>query len=147
MADARVTLDGNLTADPELKFSNSGKAIANLSVAVQHRSQSEDKPTSFFNVVAWGELGEHTAKSLTKGDRVVVTGQLRQRSWEAKDGTKRSAVEVWADEVSPSLRFSDVKLGGDDNKPSNQNQNRGGNRNTSRTTTDNSPDYDYEEPF
>lgn len=135
MADARVTMDGNLTRNPELKFNSGGKAVANLGIAVEHRSQAEKKPVSFFNIVAWGELGEHVAASLTKGQHVVVTGQLRQRSYES-NGEKKSVVEIWADEVSPSLRFDDVTIGESKTR-------------TQSKPSSSSPDYGggYEEPF
>lgn len=110
-----VTLVGNLTRDPELRFTPSGQPIANLGMAVNRMwtdrvSNERKEATSFFNVVAWGSLGENAAECLAKGDRVVVTGRLEQRSWETQDGDKRSVVEVVADEIGPSLRWATAEV-------------------------------------
>jgi len=111
-----VTIVGNLTRDPELRFISSGAATANLSIAVNRKwmnkqtSQWEEQ-VSFFDVVCWRELAENVSESLTKGTRVTVTGRLEQRSWEdPKDGAKRSKVEIVADEVSPSLRWATANV-------------------------------------
>lgn len=110
-----VTLVGNLVDDPELRFTPSGVAMAKLRIAVNRRwrdrqSGEWQEDTSFFNVVVWGEHGENVADSLTKGDRVIVTGRLDQRSWETDQGDKRSVVEVIADEVGPSLRWATAEI-------------------------------------
>jgi single-strand DNA-binding protein len=108
-----ITLVGNLTRDPEIKYSTAGNAIANLGLAVNYRKKVgddwEDDP-SFFNITAFGELGEHVADSLNKGARVVVVGRLTQRTWETDEGDKRSAVDIIADEVSPSLRWATASV-------------------------------------
>lgn len=105
-----TTLVGNLTRDPELRFTTGGRGVATFGLAVNRRWKGKDdqwqEQTSFFNVVAWGDMGENAATSLTKGSRVVVTGRLEQRSWETPDGEKRSVVEVVADEIGPSLRWA-----------------------------------------
>ena len=106
-----VILLGNITRDPELRFIASGQANASFGLAVNRRwfnktTQQYDEQASFFNVVAWGELGENLAESITKGARVVVTGRLEQRSWETDSGEKRTVIEVVADEVAPSLRWA-----------------------------------------
>lgn len=109
MSDNTVTIVGNLTRDPELRFTTSGRANASFGLAVNRRYQQNNEwveQTSFFNVVAWGELAEHASASLTKGTRVVVFGRLEQRAYETKEGEKRSVVEVIADEVAPSLRWA-----------------------------------------
>jgi len=109
MADSTVTLVGNLTRDPELRFTTGGRGQASFGLAVSRRYQVNNEwqeQTSFFNIVAWGTLGENIAASLTKGTRVIVTGRLEQRSYETKEGEKRSVVEVIADEIGPSLRWA-----------------------------------------
>lgn len=109
MTDSTVTLTGNLTRDPELRFIPSGAAIATFGLAVNRRRKVGDQwedEVSFFDVVTWRELAENVAESLTKGTRVVVTGYLTQRQWETDDGEKRSRVEVQAAEVGPSLRWA-----------------------------------------
>jgi single-strand DNA-binding protein len=108
-----VSLVGNLTREPELRYTTSGRGVASFGLAVNRRYQSNgewQEQTSFFNVVAWGDLGENCAASLTKGARVVVTGRLEQRSWETDGGDKRSVVEVVADEVGPSLRWAQATV-------------------------------------
>ncbi len=113
MADSTVTLVGNITKDPELRFTGGGRAIASFGIAVNRRYQVNNEwqeQTSFFNVVAWGSLGENAAASLTKGTRVMVTGRLEQRSYETQDGEKRSVVEVVADELGPSLRWARAEI-------------------------------------
>jgi hypothetical protein len=93
-ADNHTTIVGNLVEDPELRFTNTGIAVANLRVAVTQRIQQDgqwrDGDTSFFKVNMWRGQAEHLADSLGKGDRVMVTGRLRQRSWETSEGDKRS---------------------------------------------------------
>ena len=111
MADSTVTVVGNVTRDPELRFTPSGQAIATFGLAVNRRwqnrqSQEWEEQTSFFNVVCWREQAENVSESIGKGARVVVTGRLEQRSWETNEGEKRSKVEIVADEIGPSLRFA-----------------------------------------
>jgi single-strand DNA-binding protein len=111
---SNVTLIGNITRDPELRYTASGQAIATFGVAVNRRwqnrqSQAWEESTSFFDIVCWGDLGTNVADSLSKGDRVIVSGRLEQRSWESQDGEKRSKIEVIADEVGPSVRWATAK--------------------------------------
>jgi single-strand DNA-binding protein len=108
---SNVTLIGNITRDPELRYTAGGQAIATFGIAVNRRwqnrqSQAWEESTSFFDVVCWGDLGTNVADSLGKGDRVLVSGRLEQRSWETQDGEKRSKIEVVADEVGPSVRWA-----------------------------------------
>jgi len=113
MAENTVTVIGNITRDPELRFTNAGQAIATMGVAVNRRFQRNgqwEENTSFFNVTCWGQLGENVSASLGKGTRVIVTGRLEQRSWETQEGEKRSVVEIVADEVAPSLRWATVEV-------------------------------------
>jgi single-strand DNA-binding protein len=111
--DTHVTITGNLTEDPELRFTPGGAAVANIRVAVTSRVKDgdgwRDGETSFFQVTAWRTLAENVAESLTKGARVMVFGPLRQRSWETDAGERRSVVEVQAEEVGPSLRWATAK--------------------------------------
>jgi single-strand DNA-binding protein len=109
-SDNQVVLVGNLTADPELKFTNNGVAVANFRLAVTPRvrdgEQWRDGETSFFRINVWRQQAEHLGDSLGKGDRAIVTGRLRTRSWETPEGEKRSVTEVEADEVGASLKFA-----------------------------------------
>ncbi len=113
MADNTVTLVGNVTRDPELRFTNSGLATATFGLAVNRRKQTPqgewEEQTSFFNVVCWREMAENVSASLAKGSRILVTGRLEQRSWE-QNGEKRSTVEVIADEIGPSLRWATAEV-------------------------------------
>jgi single-strand DNA-binding protein len=113
MADNTVTLVGNLTRDPELRFTGGGRAVASFGIAVNRRYQVNgewQEQTSFFNVVAWGQLGENAAASLTKGARIIVSGRLEQREYQTQQGEKRTVVEINADEVGPSLRFATAQV-------------------------------------
>ncbi|HLU41884.1 MAG TPA: single-stranded DNA-binding protein [Microthrixaceae bacterium] len=110
-----VELIGNITRDPELRFTPSGAAVANFGLAVNRRWRNQqtnewEEATSFFDVVCWRELAENVTESLTKGARVIVSGRLDQRSWETQDGERRSKVEVVADEVGPSLRWATAQV-------------------------------------
>ena len=111
MADSTVTIVGNVTRDPEIRYTAGGAAKATFGVAVGRRWQNRqtnewEEQTSFFNVVCWREMAENVSESIGKGLRVVVTGRLEQRSWETDNGDKRSVVEIVADEVGPSLRWA-----------------------------------------
>jgi single-strand DNA-binding protein len=106
-----ASLVGNTTRDVELRYTNTGKAVASFGMAVGSRrkndaGQWEDGDTSFYDVTCWGTLAENVAESITKGTRVVVSGRLQQRSWEDKEGNKRSKVEVVADAIGPDLLWA-----------------------------------------
>lgn len=109
------TIIGNLTTDPELRFTQSGLAVANFTVASTprtfDRASGEWTPgdTLFMRCTIWRQPAEHVAESLRRGDRVIVAGRLRQRSFETSDGDKRTVVELDVDEVGPSLRYATVK--------------------------------------
>lgn len=108
-----TSLTGNLTRDPELRFTTGGKAVANFGLAVNRRYQQNGEwqdATSFFDVSAWGDLAENIAASVTKGQRVTVTGRLEQRSWETDSGDKRHKIEVVANDVAASLQFATLKI-------------------------------------
>ena len=111
MPDNSITVVGNVTRDPELKFLNSGQAALKLSIAVNRRWQNRqtqewEERVSYFEVVGYGAMAENAANSLTKGARVIVSGRLEQRSWETENGDKRSIVEINADEIGPSLKWA-----------------------------------------
>jgi single-strand DNA-binding protein len=108
-----VTLVGNITRDPELRYTTGGRGVASFGLAVNRRYQKNgewQEETSFFNVVAWADLGENLAASTSKGDRLIVTGRLEQRSYETKEGEKRQVIEVIADEAGPSLRWAQAQI-------------------------------------
>jgi single-strand DNA-binding protein len=113
-ADNHTIIVGNLVEDPEVRFTNTGIAVTNLRLAVTQRVQQDgqwrDGDTSFFKVNVWRGQAENLAESLTKGDRVMVTGRLRQRSWETPEGDKRSVTELEADEVGASLKWATAKV-------------------------------------
>lgn len=115
MSASTITVTGNLTSDPELRYTPSGAPVASFSVAVneRYRDQSgewKDGNTSFFRANCWRDLAEHVAESLSKGDRVIVHGVMKQRQYEAKDGTKRDAWEIQADSIGPDLRYATAKV-------------------------------------
>jgi single-strand DNA-binding protein len=115
MTIATTTIAGNLTRDPEIRYTRDGQATTSLSVAVNRRWQNRqtqewEESTSFFDIVCWRDLAEHVALSLTKGARVVVTGRLEQRSWETDDGETRTKVELVADDIGASLRFATLDI-------------------------------------
>ena len=151
-----VTIVGNLTRDPDLRYTPSGQANASFGVAVNRRWQNRqtnewEERVSFFNVVCWREMADNVAESLAKGARVVVTGRLEQRSWETDNGEKRSVVEVVADEIGPSLRWATASI--------NRNERRsdgdgfagggggGGGAAPERAPAAAAPRYEDEEPF
>jgi len=109
--DNTVTITGNATREPELRFTPSGQAVANFGVAVNRRWQNRqtqewEESVSFFDVTCWATLAENVAESVAKGTRVTVAGRLDQRSWETQEGDKRSKVEIVADDVAVSLRWA-----------------------------------------
>ena len=111
-----TTIVGNLTADPELRFTPAGHAVANFTVASTPRTfdrqsgEWKDGDALFMRCTIWRDAAEHVAESLTRGNRVVVQGRLRQRSFETRDGEKRTVVELDVDEIGPSLRYATVKV-------------------------------------
>jgi len=111
-----TTIVGNLTADPELRFTPAGHAVANFTVASTPRTfdrqsgEWRDGDALFMRCTIWRDAAEHVAECLTRGDRVVVQGRLRQRSFETRDGDKRTVVELDVDDVGPSLRYATVKV-------------------------------------
>ena len=114
--DTIITVVGNLTADPELRFTPSGAAVANFTVASTPRmfdrqtNEWKDGEALFLRCNVWRQAAENVAESLTRGARVVVTGRLKQRSFETKEGEKRTVIELDVDEVGPSLRYATAKV-------------------------------------
>jgi len=114
-SENQLTIVGNLTDDPELRYTPNGAAVCKFRVAVNRRYKDEtgqwkDGDTSYFSVNAWRSLAENVAESLTRGTRVVVSGRLQQRSWETQEGDKRTVIEIEADEIAPSLRWATAKV-------------------------------------
>jgi single-strand DNA-binding protein len=156
MTDNNVTLVGNITRDPELRFLPNGTANATFGLAVNRRWQNRqtnewEEKVSFFNVVCWREMAENAASSLNKGTRVLVTGRLEQRSWETDQGEKRSVVEVVADEIGPSLRWAEAQVTRNERR---QGEGGGGGgdfggsgQGRPATNEDFAPGYNDEEPF
>ncbi|MDR1852585.1 MAG: single-stranded DNA-binding protein [Propionibacteriaceae bacterium] len=114
--DTIITVVGNLTRDPELRFTPSGRAVASFSVASTPRSYDrqsgewKDGDPLFLNCSAWGQLGENVAESLAKGSRVIVQGRLTSRTYETREGERRTAMEIQVEEIGPSLRFATAKV-------------------------------------
>ena len=151
MADSNVTLVGNITRDPEIRYTPSGQTVATFGVAVNRRWQNRqtqewEEQVSFFDVKCWSQMAENVSESVARGTRVVVTGRLEQRSWETDNGDKRSKVEVVADDVAPSLRWATAqvqKIERSGGAPQGGG-NTGGGRPVANEATTN---YDGEEPF
>ena len=111
MTDNNVTLVGNVTRDPEMRFLSSGQPVANFGIAINNRKKGangeyEDADPFFFDVQAFGSLAENLSESVTKGTRVILTGRVQFRQWENDQGEKRSKVEIVADSVGPDLRWA-----------------------------------------
>lgn len=116
MSENNLTIIGNLTNDPELRFTPSGSAVANFTIAHtprvfnKNRNEWEDGDTLFLNASIWRDAAENVAESLTKGTRVIATGKLKSRSFETKQGEKRTVVELDVEEIGPSLKSASAKV-------------------------------------
>ncbi|MDD1475407.1 single-stranded DNA-binding protein [Arthrobacter sp. H16F315] len=114
--ETTITVIGNLTSDPELRFTPSGSAVANFTIASTPRTfdrqsnEWKDSETLFLRASVWREAAENVAESLTKGMRVIVSGRLKSRSYETKEGEKRTVIELEVDEIGPSLRYANAKI-------------------------------------
>ncbi|TPW76789.1 single-stranded DNA-binding protein [Schumannella sp. 10F1B-5-1] len=114
--DTIITVVGNLTADPELRYTQSGLAVANFTIASTPRTfdrasnEWKDGEALFLRASCWREFAEHVAGSLTKGSRVIAQGRLKQRSYDDRDGNKRTAIELEVDEIGPSLRYATAQV-------------------------------------
>jgi single-strand DNA-binding protein len=143
-----ITVIGNLTRDPELRYTTGGRAVANFSVAVNRRYQVNgewQEQVSYFNVVAWGDLGENAAATLSKGSRAIVFGRLEQREYENREGERRTMVEIVADEVGPSLRWAQAQIERTERNSGGTPRPSGGGGGSSAPAPD--PIYGDEEPF
>jgi len=146
--DNTVTVVGNVTRDPELRFTQGGMAVANFGLAWNKKKQDGEDEVSFFDVSCFRSLAENVAESITKGSRVIIYGTLSQRSWENQEGERRSKVEIIADDVAPSLKWASAEIsrnefkgGGGGGAP------QGGDRTVTNTPAA-APAYDMdEEPF
>lgn len=133
--DTTLTVIGNLTADPELRFTPAGAAVANFTVASTPRTFDRNKnewidgDPLFMRCNIWREAAENAAESLTRGSRVIVSGRLKQRSYETREGEKRTVVELEVDEIGPSLKYATAKVNKADRKS-------GGARTTTAATQD-----------
>jgi single-strand DNA-binding protein len=111
-----ITVVGNLTADPELRYTQAGLPVANFTIASTPRNfdrqanEWKDGEALFLRASVWREFAEHVAGSLTKGSRVIATGRLKQRSYETREGEKRTAIELEVDEIGPSLRYATAQV-------------------------------------
>jgi single-strand DNA-binding protein len=111
-----ITVVGNLTSDPELRYTQNGLAVANFTIASTPRSFDrasndwKDGEALFLRASVWREFAEHVASSLSKGSRVVATGRLKQRSYETREGEKRTSIELEVDEIGPSLRYATAQV-------------------------------------
>lgn len=116
MPQSQITITGNLGDDPELRFTPSGAPVCKFSVGVTDRfrdrntNEWRDGDTTWFTVIAWNQMAENCAETLLRGTRVVVTGQMKSRSWETKEGEKRTSWEITADDVGASLRFTSANI-------------------------------------
>ena len=130
--DNTVTVVGNVTRDPELRFAQSGMAIAQFGVAWNRRRQDQEDEVSFFDVTCFRQLAENVAESVKKGARVVIYGTLQQRSWETDSGDRRSKVEILADDVAPSLKWATAAITRNE-RPGGGGDYRGGGRGDGRS--------------
>ncbi len=148
--DNTITVVGNITRDPELRFTPSGAAVANFGVAWNKKGfDGKEDEVSFFDVTCWRQLAENVSESLTKGSRVVVYGRLEQRSWQTQDGDKRSKVEIIADDVAPSLKWASAQITRNEYSGGQGGSQGGGGQNRPVANTPSAaPAYDTdEEPF
>jgi single-strand DNA-binding protein len=131
--DNSVTITGNATREPEVRFTAGGNQVASFGVAVNRRWQNRqtnewEEQVSFFDVSCWNQLAANVAESVGRGTRVTVAGRLEQRSWETQNGEKRSKVEIVADEVSISLRWATATVTRNERSDGGQGSHRGGNQ-------------------
>jgi single-strand DNA-binding protein len=145
-----ITVVGNLTADPELRYTQNGLAVANFTIASTPRTFDratndwKDEEPTFLRASCWREFAEHVAGSLTKGSRVIATGRLKQRSYDDRDGNKRTAIELEVDEIGPSLRYVVATV----TRPSGSSSGNPGVPSSAETAdTWNTPDYSDSTPF
>jgi single-strand DNA-binding protein len=145
-----VTVVGGLGRDPELRYTQGGRAVASFGLAVSRRYQVNgewQEDTSWINVTVWGDLAENCAASLTKGARVMVAGRFQQREFETKEGEKRNVIELVADEVGPSLRWAQAQVERISRDSANAGGFSGGGSSGGAPKPASDPIYGDEEPF
>jgi single-strand DNA-binding protein len=147
--DNTVMLVGNVTRDPEIRYTPSGQTVATFGLAVNRRWQNRqtnewEEQVSFFDVKCWAQMAENVSDSITRGTRVIVSGRLEQRSWETDNGEKRSKVEVVADEIAPSLRWATAQV---QKIERTDGPARGGGQSAGRPVPNEPANYEGEEPF
>lgn len=150
MADSNITAVGNVTREPELRFTQGGQAVTKFGLAVNRRWQQGGEwkeSTSFVDVVAWGQMAENVSSSITKGARVMVSGRLEVRNYETQQGEKRTAVEITADEIGPSLRWATAQIERNDRKGGDGGGGGFANSAPSRQAPQSDSTYSDEEPF
>lgn len=111
--DNTITVVGNITRDPELRYTATGRGVASFGLAVNRRYQQNgewQEEVTFLNIVAWGDMGEHVAASLAKGNRAIVTGRLEVRAYDDKEGVKKYVTEIIADDIGPSLKWAEAQV-------------------------------------
>ncbi len=150
--DNTVTLVGNVTRDPEIRYTPSGQTVATFGLAVNRRWQNRqnqewEEQVSFFDVKCWSQMAENVSESVTRGTRVIVTGRLEQRSWETDNGEKRSKIEVVADEVAPSLRWATAQVSKIERSQAGSGGGAGTSSGGGRPVSNEPSTYDGEEPF
>ena len=134
-----ITITGNVTREPELRFTPAGAALCEFGVAWNLRKQNGDDEAMFFNVTCWRSLAENVAESIDKGDRVIVTGRLNWRSWETDAGEKRQVVDIQAEEVGPSLQWASADVTRNERTDSGPSSDQGAPSNASNFATDEEP--------
>jgi single-strand DNA-binding protein len=153
MADANVTLVGNCTRDPELRFTASGMQVTTTGLAVNNRRKNNqtgewEEETSFVDVTCFGQMAENVAETCTKGSRVLVTGRLRVRTYDKRDGGTGVAVEVVADEIGPSLRWATAQITRNERREGGYDSGAGGGAPRAQASPAPAAGYDTdEEPF
>lgn len=151
--DNYVTVIGNATRDPELRYTAGATAVASFGLAVNKRrfdktaNEYVEEPPSFFNCTAWRDLGEHVAGSIVKGQRVIVVGELKQRSWEDDQGGKHSVVEIIVSACGPDLRWGQATFEKAERTQGNQGRSDTPGGQTTRPNREPDPIYGDEEPF
>jgi single-strand DNA-binding protein len=147
-----ITLVGNLTGDPDVRFTSAGKAYAKFSIADNFSYKKGDdweKKTSFFDCTAWGDIAENIAESLTQGARVIACGRVEQQNWETEEGERRSKLAVEIDSIGPDLRFAVAevtKIEQEGSSAPKRSKRNSGSRGTKRGSR-RQEEYDDEEPF
>ena len=150
--ETTITVIGNLTNDPELRFTPSGSPVANFTIASTPRTfdknsnEWKDGETLFLRAAVWKEAAENVAESLTKGMRVIIEGRLKSRSYETKEGEKRTVIELEVDEIGPSLKYANAKVNRTQRKD-NGGGNWGGNKATAAADTWGTGTAETEPPF